>query len=376
MEIYLDNAATTSVSQEVLDAMNPYFTNNYGNASSLHEKGFTSRKAMNQAKRKIADLLHCDRKEIYFTSCGTESINWAIKGLAFANPAKSEIITTKIEHHATLHTVAFLEKQGYTIHYLDVDENGFIDTNQLKSLLCDNTLLVSIIYANNEIGTIQDIAEISKICDEASVYLHLDAVQATCHIPMDLTKMNVDCVSISGHKFHAPKGIGILYIKNGTKIENLIHGGQQEFDLRSGTENIPYIIGISTAMENGIKTLDTYQKHLDHLSSILIKTLEENNIDFILNGPPIGKSRLPGNVNISFKDLQGSDITYYLNKKGIYVSTGSACDSKSILPSHVLKAINVPQDYINATIRFSFGLNNTLEEAKYVAKELISIIKK
>lgn len=374
MEVYLDNASTTGVSKEVYNEMKPYLKEEFGNPSSLHTKGIKIRKLLNSCHKQVASLLNCNHNEIYFTSCGTESTNWALKGLAFANKTKSEIITTKIEHHATLHTVEFLEEMGYTVHYLNVNSEGFIDLDQLRNLINDNTLVVSIILANNEIGTIQNIEEISNICEKASTYLHIDAVQAITHMPIDLKEMKVDLMSISGHKFHAPKGIGILYVKEGTHLMNLIHGGQQENKLRSGTENVPYIVGITKALEIGIEKYNQYQERLNEYANYFLKKLDEANIDYRLNGPHIGINRLPGNLNLSFKDYDGSDITYYLNKAGIYVSTGSACDSTSIEPSHVLKAINVPSDYIHATIRFSIGEYTTKEELKYTVKKLIDIL--
>lgn len=374
MEVYLDNASTTIVSKEVYKSMKPYLKDEFGNPSSLHNKGIMNRKAINSSRKKIANLLNCNHKEIYFTSGGTESINWALKGLAFKNKTKSEIITTRIEHHATLHTVQFLEEMGYTVNYVNVDKQGFIDINHLQLLVNDNTLVVSIILANNEIGTIQNLDAISMICEKASTYLHVDAVQAISHIPLDLTAMNIDLLSISGHKLHAPKGIGILYIKEGTKITNLLHGGQQENNLRSGTENVPYIVGLSKAIEIGIEKNKKYKSRLDEYSKMFLSKLDESGIDYILNGPAIGENRLPGNINISFKDLEGSDITYYLNKAGIYVSTGSACDSTSINPSHVLREIEVPLEYIDASIRFSIGEYNSKEEVLFVADKLIDII--
>lgn len=374
MKVYLDNASTTNVSKEVYKAMKPYFIEEFGNPSSLHNKGISNRRVINTSKKTIARLLHCDYKEIHFTSSGSESINWVLKGLAFKNKTKGEIIITKIEHHATLHAAQFLETLGYIVHYLDVDDQGFINMHQLRSLINNNTLLVSVIMANNEIGTIQNIEEISNICKLNSTYLHLDAVQVLCHIPFYFDTIEADLVSFSGHKFHAPKGIGILYIKHGTHIENLIHGGQQENNLRAGTENVPYIVGITKAIEIGVDQLKNYKNQLDEYSKYFLSELDNANIDYILNGPSIGDNRLPGNINISFKDIDGSDITYYLNKKGIYVSTGSACDTESIEPSHVLKAIGVPSDYINASIRFTIGIETTFDEVKHSVKTLIQII--
>jgi len=246
--------------------------------------------------------------------------------------------------------------------------------DQLRSVINDNTLVVSIILANNEIGTIQNLPEISMICEAHSTYLHIDAVQAITHIPLNLQTMKVDLMSISGHKFHAPKGIGLLYIKKGTQIENLLHGGQQENELRSGTENVAYIVGFTKALELGFDKYMAYQERLNSYSTYFLEQLDHAGIDYILNGPPIGVNRLPGNLNLSFKDLDGSDITYYLNKAGIYVSTGSACDSTSIEPSHVLQAIDVPSDYIHASIRFSIGEYTRTEDIDYVLKTLLNIL--
>ena len=376
MEVYLDHAATTQVSSRVLEKMLPYFNEGFGNPSSIHQIGFSARKAYNRSKRQIARLLHCDKDEIHFTSSGTEATNWALKGLAYAHPDKTEIITSTIEHHATLHAVDFLESQGYTVHKIAVDEHGFLDLDMLEEKLSDKTLVVSIIYANNEIGTIQDIHAIEKLCHEHDTLLHIDAVQATCHIPLNLHGLNVDLASISGHKFHAPKGIGLLYIKSGITIENLIHGGQQENGLRSGTENIPYIVGIAEAIEAGMEDIVHYRQYLDQLSHYFLSQLDDANIDYILNGPPIGKERLPGHLNLAFKGLDNTDITFYLNKAHIYASTGSACDSESILPSHVLQQLKLSDDYLNGAIRFSMGSHTTKEQITYTTQELIKIIKK
>ena len=374
MKVYLDNAATTGVSKEVLEVMLPFFKEEYGNPSSLHQAGIKNRRVINDSRQKIAELLNCQRKEIFFTSCGTESTNWAIKGIAAKNNNKSDIITTRIEHHATLNSFKYLEDQGYTVLFVDVDQKGFVDLNHLRELVTENTLLVSIIMANNEIGTIQNVKETSEICNEANTYLHIDAVQAACHTPLDIKAMNVDLLSISAHKFHGPKGIGLLYIKEGTHIAPLIHGGQQEQKLRAGTENVAFIAGIAKALEIGLREMDEYIERLNTYSFVFLKRLDEAKIDYILNGPDIGKNRLPGNLNLSFKGLDGNILTYLLNKKGIYVSTGSACNSEVITPSHVLVAIGVPKEYLNATIRFSIGSNTTFEELNYVIDNLIEII--
>jgi cysteine desulfurase len=375
MKVYLDNASTTQVHPAVFEAMVPYFHDNFGNPSSLHDRGIQIRKDVNLARQEVARLLHCQPNEVHFTSCGTEASNWALKGLAFANHTKGEIITTKTEHHATLHAAQFLEELGYIVHYLDVDAMGFVDLDQLRRLISDNTLVVSILLANNEIGTIQRLDEISRICEDARVYLHVDAVQAITHIPIDLSRMNVDLMSISGHKFHAPKGIGALYIKDGTHITNLLHGGQQEHGLRSGTENVPYIIGFATALRLGLSEQQDYESRLDRLAKRFLATLDDAGIDYRLNGPPIGPDRLPGNLNLSFRDVDGQDLVFYLNKEGVEVSTGSACDSTSIEPSHVLQAIRVPAEYIDATIRVSIGTFNTEAEIDYASRTLIRILR-
>jgi len=374
MKVYLDNASTTGVSKEVLDVMLPFFKEEFGNPSSLHKAGIKSKRVVNNSRSKIAELLNCKRSEIFFTSCGTESTNWAIKGIAENNTTKSDIITTRFEHHATLNTCEYLEDKGYTILFVDVDQEGFIDLNHLRSLVSENTLIVSLIMANNEIGTIQNVKEISKICSEVNTYLHIDAVQAICHTDVDLTKMNIDLLSVSGHKFHAPKGIGLLYIREGVKVAPLIHGGQQEHKQRAGTENVAFIAGMAAALEIGLASMGSYEERLNTYSKIFLKRLDEARIDYILNGPEVGENRLPGNLNLSFRGIDGPSLEYLLNKKGIYVSTGSACDSQSINPSHVLVEIGVPKEYINATIRFSIGNDTTFEELNYVLDNLIEII--
>ena len=375
MQAYLDNAATTEVTEDVYEAMLPYFKDSYGNPNSLHTLGIRNRKTINSSRKKIAQLLNCSHKELHFTSGGTESINWAIKGIAANSGKKNEIITTRIEHHATLHSCDYLEKQGYKIHYLDVDNEGFINITQLKSFLSSKTLLVSIIMVNNEIGTIQDIERIGRLCQKNKTYLHVDAVQALTHIKIDLDKMNADLVSFSGHKLHAPKGIGMLYIKEGTNIENLIHGGQQEYGHRAGTENVAYIVGLTKAIELGLKHMETNELRLQDYVTFFLNELDKHQIEYRLNGPGISSRRLPGNLNLSFKDQDGSDITYYLNKYNIAVSTGSACDSERIDPSHVLQAIKVPDNYINASIRVSIGDSTTFEEVRYACRTLIRILK-
>lgn len=373
MKIYLDHASTTQVKEEVLEAMLPFFTMQYENPSSLHDGGIQNKKIINQCKKTIANLLNCDKKEVCFTSGGSEANNWALKGLAFKHPNKKEIITSKIEHHAISHTCTFLESLGYKIHYLKVNHEGTIDLQELETLINDQTLVVSIMMANNEIGVIQPMKQISEICRRHDVYLHTDAVQAICHLPLDLKELDVDLLSFSAHKFHGPKGIGGLYIKQGVEIENLIHGGQQEYGKRAGTENVPYIVGMTKAMELGIKNLKTYQDKLMIQSKFMINQIKQAIQDVRLNGPDLA-NRLPGNLNLSFKDVDGSILTYLLNKSGIYVSTGSACNSETIEPSHVLQAIGVPKDYIDGTIRLSLGEETTDEAIREACNTLIQII--
>jgi len=376
MKVYLDNAATTGVSKEVLEVMLPFFKEEFGNPSSLHKAGIRNKKVVNNSRSKIAELLNCQRNEIFFTSCGTESINWAIKGIASNNKTKSDIITTRVEHHATLNTCKYLEDRGYTLLYVNVDNHGYVNLDHLRSLVSENTLIVSIIMANNEIGTIQNVKEISEICNEVSTYLHIDAVQAASHTLLNIKEMNVDLLSISAHKFHGPKGIGVLYIKEGTHIAPIIHGGQQEQKKRAGTENVAFIVGMAKALEIGLDQLGDYEERLNTYSRMFLKRLDEANIDYILNGPEIGKNRLPGNLNLSFRGVDGTVLEYLLNRKGIYVSTGSACDSQTIEPSHVLVEIGVPSDYINSAIRFSIGSDTTFAELNYVIDIVIKIIQK
>ncbi len=375
MEAYFDNASTSFIKPEVFEAMKPFFLEEFGNPSSLHKLGIKNRKFINSSRKKIAELLGCNHTEIYFTSCGTESINWALKGMALKNRTKSEIITTKIEHHATLETCTYLASRGYTLQYVDTDSNGFVDVDHLESLITENTLFVSIIMANNEIGTIQNFNEISEVCNRKSTYLHIDAVQAVCHTELNIQQLEVDFLSISGHKFNAPKGIGILYIKDGIEIDNLLHGGKQEHDKRAGTENVAFIAGITKALELGLSEFKEYKDRLNSYSMYILSELDKNNIDYILNGPEVGDNRLPGNLNLSFRDLDGDTITFYLNKQNVFVSTGSACDSTSIEPSHVVSSIGVPKEYINATIRISLGYQTTKEELEYGTNVLIDTLK-
>lgn len=357
--IYLDYAATTPVHPDVVLAMQPYLNIKFGNPSSMYQLGVSNRKTINESKKTIAQCLNVLQEEIYFTSGGTEATNWAIKGYAEAHPEKKEIIISQIEHHATLNTCKYLEKKGYKIHSIPVDKKGFISLKKLESAMNDNTLMVSIIWANNEIGTIQDMKAISDICHKHDVVLHTDAVQAFGQISVDLSEVNVDMLTLSAHKFYGPKGIGCLYIKKGIVIESLIHGGSQEQGKRAGTEYLSGIVGMAKAAEIASQYQQVYYEKLNYLSTRLHQRLIQN-FDCIFNGPEIGGRRLPGNINISFKDIIGTQLSYWLDQNDIYVSTGSACDSTSIEPSHVIKALKVPEEYMRGTIRFSLG-NEFLE---------------
>lgn len=373
--IYLDYASTTKIRQEVIEEMQPYLLNQYGNPSSLYDEGIKNKKVINQCRNKIASIFNAKRDEIYFCSGGSEANNWALKGIAFAALEKKEIITTKIEHHSILNSCEFLEKLGYLIHYLDVDEEGFVNVEELKETINKNTALVSIMMANNEIGTIQNIKKISKVCKEQNVLLHTDAIQAASHLPIDVNNLGIDLMSISSHKFYGPKGIGCLYIRSGVDLENLIHGGHQERGRRAGTENVAYIVGMTKAIELSIKEMNERLKIEQDLIRSLYNQIKATVNDVKLNGPGIGDNRLPNNLSLSFKDTDGSVLSFELNKLGICVSTGSACNSDAIEPSHVLQAIKVPVDYINGTIRISIGKDTTKSEIKLISDSLIKLLK-
>lgn len=371
--IYLDNAATTKLSSEALDSMMPYLTVGYGNPSSIYSIGRESRKAIESAREQVAKALNCDTNEIYFTSGGSESDNWAIKGVAFANENKGKhIITTSIEHHAVLHTCKYLEKYGFEITYLPVKSNGIIDINDLKKAIRKDTILISIMYANNEIGSIQPIKEIGEIAKENNIYFHTDAVQAIGNIPINLKELNIDLLSLSAHKFHGPKGVGVLYIRKGVKISNMIHGGGQEKNMRAGTENVAGIVGLGKAIELATIDIEKKSKYLITLRERLIKGIMESIPDTILNGDPI--NRLPGNVNVCFKYIEGESILLMLEIKGICASSGSACTSGSLNPSHVLLAIGLPHEIAHGSLRLTLSEENTQEEIEYVLETLPPII--
>ena len=371
---YFDNSATTPISEKVLEAMMPYLTSSYGNASSIYSLGRESRKAIDKARDQVAKALNCDSKEIYFTNSGTESDNWAIKGVAYGNKDKGKhIITSSIEHHAVLHTCKHLEKQGFEVTYLPVNKNGLVEIKDLIEAIRPDTILISIMYANNEIGTVQPIEEIGEIAKEKNIYFHTDAVQAIGNIDIDLQKLNIDLLSLSGHKFNGPKGIGALYIKNGTKVENLLHGGSQEKGKRPSTENVAGIVGLGKAIELATKDIAKKEKYLKDLREYAIENLLKIP-NTILNGDR--EKRLPGNVNICFEYIEGESILLMLDQHNICASSGSACTSGSLDPSHVLLAIGLPHEIAHGSLRLTFSERNTKEEIDYLLNLLPPIIQR
>ena len=370
---YFDNAATTKVKSEVLEEMLPYLKEEYGNASSLYSIGRKAKRAIEKARRQVAELINCNPEEIYFTSCGSESDNTAVKGIAKAYSKRGKhIITSKIEHSAILHTCQSLEKQGYRVTYLSVDENGKINLDELRRVISMDTILISIMTANNEIGTIQPIEEISKIAKMYNIIFHTDAVQACGNIPIDVQEMGIDSLSLSGHKINAPKGIGALYIKKGIEFEKFIDGGHQENDKRAGTENVAEIVALGKACEIAKNNLENHMKYLQELRDYFITQIEENVQDVKLNGDR--EKRLPGNTNFSFKGIKGETLLLKLDEIGICASTGSACSSGVEAPSHVLTAIGLSNELANSSLRVTFGEENTKEDASYLIKNLIEIV--
>jgi cysteine desulfurase len=356
--------------------MLPFFTENFGNPSSLYSFSDKTKKAVNLARERVAKALNAEKNEIFFTSGGSEADNWALKGIAYANKNKgNHIITTKIEHHAILHTAQFLEKEGFKVTYLPVDEEGFVSVEDVKTAITDETILVSIMFANNEIGTIEPIKEIGKLCKEKNIYFHTDAVQAIGHVDIDVKNMNIDLLSMSAHKFYGPKGIGALYIRNGVKIQNLIHGGGQERGKRASTENIAGIVGIGKAIELAMENMPEENKKLANLRGKLIKEIEERIPEVKLNGPRDMSKRLPNNVNFSFIGIEGETLLLDLDMNGIFGSTGSACASASLDPSHVLLSIGLPHEIAHGSLRLSLGAKNTEEDVDYVLEVLPKIIK-
>lgn len=371
--IYMDNAATTAIAPEALAAMLPCFGQVYGNASSIHATGRDARKRLEEARRTVANLLGAKPNEIYFTSGGSESDNWAIKGVAFANRAKgNHIITSAIEHHAVLHTCQWLEKQGFEVTYLPVDEYGLVNPADVEAAITDKTVLISIMAANNEIGTIEPIAEIGKIARAHKVLFHCDAVQAVGAIPVNVEDWCVDMLSLSGHKFHGPKGVGALYIRTGAKVEQFMHGGAQERGRRATTENLPGIVGLAAALEKACAHMEENACRLMQMRDRLIHGILEQIPFTRLNGHPV--KRLPGNVNVSVRFIEGEALLLRLDLAGIAASSGSACTSGSLDPSHVLLAIGLPHEIAHGSLRLSLGDGNTEEEVDEVLRVLPGIV--
>ena len=371
--IYLDNSATTPIKSEVLQEMMPYLTTEYGNASSLYSVGRSAKRAIEKARNRVAELLNCNHNEIYFTGGGSESDNIALKGFVYANKEKgNHIITSKIEHPAILETCKTLERQGFEVSYINVNEDGIIDVEELRKSIKTNTILISVMTANNEVGTVQPIEEIAKIAHDNNVVFHTDAVQAIGNVQIDVEKMRIDMLSLSSHKINGPKGVGALYIKNGIEVEKFINGGHQEKDRRAGTENVAGIVGIGKAAEIARKNMETHIRNLSKIRDYYIKKVQKEIPNIRINGSM--ENRLPGNANISFKGINASELIFKLDERGICVSSGSACSSENTNPSHVLTAMNVPEVYLNSAIRTTFGDNNTFEQVDYVVKILKQII--
>jgi len=373
--IYLDNAATTKTAPEVVDAMLPYFSEYYGNASTIYSLGAESKKAMDHARQIIADSLGAKPEEIYFTAGGSESDNWALKATAEAYASKGKhIITTKIEHHAILHTCEYLEKRGFEITYLNVDRDGLISLDELKAAIRPDTILISVMFANNEIGTIEPIAEIGEIAKEHGVLFHTDAVQAYAQVPINVDEMHIDMLSASGHKLNGPKGIGFLYIRKGVKIRSFVHGGAQERSRRAGTENIPGIVGLGAAVERAMRIMDTKTRKESELRDYLIGRLENEIPHCWLNGHRT--KRLPNNINFSFLFIEGESMLIMLDMKGICASSGSACTSGSLDPSHVLLAIGLKHEEAHGSLRLTLSEESTKEEMDIVAEEVKKIVQR
>lgn len=373
--IYLDNAATTKVADSVVDAMLPYFKEYYGNASSIYQLGAKSKEALDESREYIAGTLGAKTNEIYFTAGGSESDNWAIKATADAYAQKGKhIITSAIEHHAVLHTCEYLEKHGYEVTYVGVDENGVIKLDELKAAIRPDTILISVMFANNEIGTIQPIKEIGEIAKEHDILFHTDAVQAYAQVPINVDEMHIDMLSASGHKLNGPKGIGFLYIRKGIKIRSFVHGGQQERGRRAGTENIPGIVGLAAAAKRSFSMLEEKMKKEIELRDYLISRIEAEIPYCRLNGDR--KKRLPNNVNFSFQFIEGESMLILLDSKGIAASSGSACTSGSLDPSHVLLAIGLPHEIAHGSLRLTLSEENTKEEMDYVVEQLTAILER
>lgn len=372
--VYMDHAATTYAAPEVVEAMLPYFSEKFGNPSSVYGIGQENKAAVDEARAKVAAAINAEPNEIYFTAGGTESDNWVLKGVAFANIRKGKhIITTAVEHHAILHAAEWLQSQGFEVTYLPVDQYGMVSPADVEKAIRPDTILISVMYANNEVGTIQPIAEIGAIARAHGIYFHTDAVQAVGHVPIDVKAEHIDMLSLSGHKFYGPKGIGVLYIRRGVRIQNLLHGGAQESRHRAGTENVAGIVGLGAAIERSVAAMPEESARLtamrDHMIRELLKIPASH-----LNGHPT--QRLPNNVNITFEYIEGEGILLLLNMFGICASTGSACNSASLEPSHVLTAMGVPHEIAHGSVRLTLGERNTEEDVSYVLEKLPEVVRK
>jgi len=373
--IYLDHGSTTPTDQRVVEAMLPYFNKLYGNPSSIYSLAKESKRAEEDAREEVAKLLNAKAEEIVFTSGGTEADNSAIKGIAFANRAKgNHIITSKIEHHAVLNTCKWLSGQGFTVSYIGVDKYGVLDLDELKGAITDKTILITIMHANNEVGVIEPLAEIARIAKDSGVYLHTDAVQAVGKIPVDVNVLGVDLLALSGHKFYGPKGVGALYIRKGTKIASLLHGGHHEGNRRAGTENIPGVVGLGKACEIAMEEITEEEEKLKALRDKLEKGITEEIEDVIVNGHP--EKRLPGTLNLCVKYIEGESMLLQLDHEGIAASSGSACTSASLEPSHVLTAMGIPPEVAHGSLRFTLGRSNTEEDIDRVIEVLPPIVKR
>ena len=371
---YFDNAATTKVKEEVLNEMLPYYSIQYGNPSSLYTIGRNTKRAIEKARKQVANLINCNSNEIYFTGSGTESDNTALKGIAYANGGKgNHIITSKIEHPAILNTCKTLEKQGFKVSYINVNKDGIIDIQELINSITKDTILISVMFANNEIGTIEPIEKISAIAKKYNIIFHTDAVQAVGNVPIDVKSLGIDLLSLSGHKINGPKGVGALYVKTGINFDRIMDGGGQEKKKRSGTENVAGIVGLGKAAEISQKNMQKHINKLLDLREYFIKQIEEKIPEAKLNGSR--KGRLPGNTNFSFKNIDGQTLLLKLDEKGICVSSGSACSAGNSNPSHVLVAIGASKEWAKGTIRVTFGEENTKEEIDYLVENIISNIK-
>lgn len=374
-QVYLDYSATTPVKEDVMKAMIPYFTEMFGNPSSLYTIGATSKEAIEKARVQVAKLINAQDKEIFFTATGTEADNWSVFGIADALKNKgNHIITTKIEHHAMLHSCDYLEKHGYDVTYLDVEPDGRVNPETLKAAITDKTILISIMFVNNEVGTIQPIKELAAIAKEHGIIFHTDAVQALGNVHIDVKELGIDLMSMSAHKIYGPKGVGALFIRKGVKLSNFMHGGAQESKRRAGTENLPGIVGFGKAAELAYENFDEHIKKVSELRNYLVDQVMSKIENVTLNGSK--EFRHPGNANLTFEFIEGEAMLLYLDMKGIAVSTGSACSSASLVPSHVLSALGIPVERIHGSLRFTVGDPTTKEDIDYVVEQLVEVVNK